>query len=172
MAKKNQAVVDLLIATRDKVHSLLSAEEDQHHQLRIDAGITRLIDQYGYMTGAEVEQKEPRKRGPAKTIAGKAIEKPKPVRTVDTSPKQEQIDELKTKIQGLYDTIETIDTKELVSKYDDMVIRGVARKVHMKVTKDEPKKLTFDFVSEVKKEVIADKERIAKAKEAAQDFKS
>lgn len=148
---KYQQVVNVLTSAQQQINELLTTPEDQIHKLRIDLGLKNHISQFSLLTGTGGnEVHEMPSLGPATTAGGVAIGKVVPVKRDEVDPKKEQMKVFAGKVESLYDQFLTIDSKELLVKYEDLVIRGVAKKAHLKVTKDDPETLTLEFIEEIK----------------------
>lgn len=148
---KYRQVINILNQAKSDVLALLSAPEDEMHRIRIGTGLTNMGQHLGLTTGTDgAEVPTAQTLGPATTIGGKPLMKAVPVKKEDTNPKDEMVKVLAGKVESLYDQFLTIDSKELLLKYEDLVLRGVAKKAHLKVTKDDPEVLTLEFIEEIK----------------------
>jgi hypothetical protein len=160
---KYSLVIDALKQAQKTVNILLIDAVDESHKLKINNELQRSIDFISLITGTSsgMEATAP-KLGPAKTIAGKKIEYKATTRPEDVMPDEFKLQKLKDKVEALYDSFLTISSEDLVKNYEDTVIRGVAKKAKMKVTKDNPAKLTIDFIDEIKMEIMTEQERQTK----------
>jgi len=161
---KYAEVIDILKDSQSKIGKLLSDPIDENHKLKIQTELQRAMDFLSLVTGlGDADAPTMVILGPARTIAGKKIEYKENTRPEDVMPDEFRLQKLKDKIDSLYDSFLTIDSKDLVKNYEDTVIRGVAKKAKMKgITKDNPVKLTIDFIDEIKAEIKSEKERQVK----------
>lgn len=148
-------VIDLLTETRDKIGQLLTEKIDEHHRLKLQSDMQRNITYLSLLTNTTATnvQTEMPTFGPAKTIAGKPIPTKDQVSREQLEPNEEKVRVLREKVDRMYADFLTIPTIDIVRHYEENVIRGVAKKAKMKVTKDDPETITVAFVDEIKKNI-------------------
>jgi len=160
---KYEKVLGVLKETMADVNRLLNDPEDENHRMKLVTELQRSHDFLALVTvSGDAGQGVHEKFGPAKTIGGKKIEYKANTKPEDVKPDEFKVGKLKDKVESLFASFLTIDTEDLLKNYEDIVIRGVAKKAKMKVTKDSPEKLTIDFIDEIKLEIMTEQERQAK----------
>lgn len=148
---KYRQVVNILNSTRQQINDLLTEPDEQTHRLRLDTALNNHTQQLALLTGTDGGEITPAPNlGPATTAGGIPIGRVPLVRKDEVDPKKEQMKVFAGKVESLYDQFLNIDSKELLLKYEDLVLRGVAKKAHLKVTKDDPETLTIEFIEEIK----------------------
>lgn len=147
-------VVAMLTEAKRLIGTMLDKQEDEAFRMRLQTNIQRDIDYLNLLTGTgDLTPVEKVSLPPATTIGGQPINKPRKVTRDDLEPEERKVVTLREKIETLYPQFLNIETKDLLLNYDELVIRGVAKKAKMKVTKDEPAELTLDFIEEIKTEI-------------------
>lgn len=157
-----KAIAALLQATKEGVNNLLSAPEDELHRLNITQQLQQLSDRLLLITGAgDMGQTQTTVLGPAKTIGGKPIGKLPRITERDLRPSDDKVLALKDQVEAALQYFNPKASSEgILANIPDIVIRGVAKKAGMKVTKDEPKEITVEFIEEIKAALLAAGERI------------
>lgn len=149
--KKFSAVIGILSDARDKISKLLSAHEDDNFRIAITHRLQMDIDKLALLHGISVDDTPVKPMGAATTIAGKPIEHVKKVSLKDTEPDDDSVKILKAYVNEMYASFLKTDTVEILKTADPLVVRGVAKKAGMnKVTKDNPEKITIEFIDEIK----------------------
>lgn len=149
-------VIDLLTETKAKINALLKGKNDEHHRLKAESDLQRLITYLSLLTNTQATNGQPETQvfGPATTIGGKPIQMKEHVSREQLEPKEEQVRVLRDKVESTYSKFLTIESIDLLKNYDNNVIRGVAKKAKMKVTKEQPETITLAFIEEIKKNII------------------
>lgn len=150
MSKHKQAI-DILLKAKADVKALLTDPTDQHHALRIDSDLQKTINMLSLTTGnGGFTTESAKSHGPATTLFGEVIEKETATDARAVKPSQKDVADLKGKVEDAYKAFPKMETKDILSDIEDLVIRGVAKKVGMKVSADNPKEITSDFIDQVK----------------------
>lgn len=167
MSYKNVSAI--LSAARDDINRELANDpEASHHRLKIEADLNRLIEYLNLITG--IGDSNPAQKidpGPATTIGGQPIKRPpSPMTAEDLEPDQRKVEELRLRVETLWNTFVTSENKDILKEVDDTTIRGLAKKAKMKVTRDYPEKVkTLQFIDELKDAILMEKARIVAADE-------
>jgi hypothetical protein len=166
--QQHEQVVDILSDTKEKIKALLSNPEDANHSLKITSSIQREIDYISLVTGVagnEATASTPTNlMPPAQTLFGDPLEvntKAAPVTNDELKPEAVKVDNLKAAVIEASKTFLTTESSDIIANMDDLVIRGVAKKYNMPVTKDEPARLTIEFIEEIKAAITKDNEEQA-----------
>lgn len=166
MSYKN--VTAILSHAKLAINEELANDSDaQHHRLKIEASLNREIEYINLITGiGDVTSDQKVSPGPATTMGGQPIKRPPAKLTSeDLEPNPRKVVELRDRVEALWHTFVTRDSRELLQEVDDTTIRGVAKKAKMKVTKDDPETITLDFIEEIKNNILMEKARIVAADE-------
>jgi len=167
-------VVSILQDAKDRLASELTEPQDQNHKIRLQHALDREINHISLVTGTGVVvDAAPRtKLGPATSIAGEKIERPKLVVARDLEPKDEKLELLRKQVNETYGIFLTTENKELLKH---VVLKGVAKKAGLNV-KDLPAKLNTKAIEEIKaaikKENDALNARITEAEKNVGDAKA
>lgn len=164
---KYQQVIDLLTETKQKISALLTDKNDEHHRLKLEADLQRDITYLSLLTNTQATngQMDAPTFGPAKTIAGKPIPTKEQVNREQLEPNEEKVQVLRNKVEAAYNTFLTTESLVILREYEENVIRGVAKKAKMKVTREEPETITLAFVEEIKQNIIEMQHRDQKNQE-------
>lgn len=152
MSHQYKAVAAILKNTIASIKELLKAPEDELHCLSVTNDLQRTHDRLLLLTGTgDLEGSQSAVLGPAKTIGGKPITKLRKFTEADMVPSDDKVFQLKQEIEAaiFYFSLES-NAEGILANIPDLIIRGVAKKAGMPVTKDEPKELTVEFIEEVK----------------------
>jgi hypothetical protein len=150
-----QKVIDLLAETKKQLAPLLTRKEDEHHRLKLESDLQRNITYLSLLTTATDPSASitPEKLGPAKTIAGKPIVVNERVKVEDLEPHAEKVQVLRNKVEAAYPRFLKMESQFILNEFEENVIRGVAKKAKMKVTAEEPEKITLPFIDEIKENI-------------------
>lgn len=152
--QKFTAVVQVLKEAQEQIKKIFTASEDENHLLKVNSSIQKNINYLSLLNGVDDTGLVTSAPGPATTIGGKAIKYPVRVTKEDTDPDKEKVATLKQHVNELYDKFLTTETDVLLKEFDDTLIRGVAKKAGFnKVTKDNPEKITREFIVEIKEAI-------------------
>lgn len=147
-------VIDILTRAKEDVTATLTHPDDEHHRLKIESAIQKNIEYLALLTQTvSPETEKPPSPGPATTIAGQKIPERQNVKRSDLEPGEAKVQLLRAQVEELYTQFLQIESLELLKQYDDNLIRGVAKKAKMKVTKEEPEEITLDFIEEIKENI-------------------
>lgn len=148
-------VIDILAGAKAAITKLLSANDDEHHRLRLEADIDRDITYLSLLTNTEnVHEEKFMKAPPATTIGGKPIVRKEIVRPTDLQPAQDKLNVLRQKVDAAYPRFVNMESLFIKNEFEDAVIRGVAKKAKMKVTREDPEKVTLEFIDEIKENIV------------------
>lgn len=163
-------VVEILQECKDHINlEMADMPDSEHHRLKLQADLNRNIEYINLLTGiGDTRPDEKVIVGPATTMGGQPIKRPPAkITSEDLEPEPRKVVELKARVEALWHTFVTRDSKEILKEVDDTTIRGVAKKAKMKVTKDDPEVITLQFVEEVKDAILMEKARIIALQEQA-----
>lgn len=147
-------VVDILTTAQKDISQALNGPEDQLHKLRLTQNLDRDIKHISLLHGVEdTTEAPPADMGPAKTIGGRPIKLQPKLMNESLAPSETAVATLKGKVEAAWVEFQTLPAKEILNKWEDLVIRGVAKKAKMKVTKDDPERLTIPFINRIKHEI-------------------
>jgi hypothetical protein len=176
---KYQKVLEILRLAQEAVSSELAGDEEaQLHQLNITSGLQRMHDRLAGLTSNVVAEGTPssggQKAGAGKsrllkgnkfqasvargTVPGRLGQGAAAGKLKDISAK---VDAYQKRVGELYDSIEDLSVKDVLSKYSEIEIRGAARKAHMDVTDAVPARLTEAVVGQIKSGIAEDRARNA-----------
>jgi len=153
MSDKYKQVLTVLQSAKAEINAILTDPDDELHRIRLTNNLQKdhdnlaLLTKSGDLVGEPVQGLKP-----AKKIGGKLIGMHKKAK-VDLKPSEEKVNVLKAKVETAFEAFPNTPAKEILKTYDDLVIRGVAKKVQMKVTADDPAKITIPFINDIKKEI-------------------
>jgi len=148
-------VAEILKEASDDIGIILKNPEDELHKLKLQQGLKRMADQIILITGSgDLENTAPVTLGPAKTIGGRSIEQIPKFTEADLAPSDDKVLQLKKDVESAYNDFASISAEEILAGYTDLVIRGVAKKLGMKVTKDNPASISIDFINEIKSKLV------------------
>jgi hypothetical protein len=180
---KYQKVLEILRLAQEAVSSELAGDEEaQLHQLNITSGLQRMHDRLAGLTSNVVAEGTPssggQKAGAGKsrllkgnkfqasvargTVPGRLGQGAAAGKLKDISAK---VDAYQKRVGELYDSIEDLSVKDVLSKYSEIEIRGAARKAHMDVTDAVPARLTEAVVGQIKSGIAEDRARVAMARQ-------
>jgi hypothetical protein len=152
MSQQYKAVAAILKNTIASINELLNDPQDELHKLSITNDLQRTHDKLLLLTGTgDLESGKSTVLGPAKTIGGVAISKQRRFTEADLVPSDDKVFKLKQDIDAALVYFNPNASAEgILTNMPDLIIRGVAKKAGLKVSKDEPKELTVEFIEEVK----------------------
>ena len=145
-----QQALAILTTAHQQTLEQLSTPEDQYHRLYIDTHFKRVIHYFGSITGTGVGVAPAEELPPATTIGGEAIQHPAAVTLDDLLPQEDAVDVLRRKVQEAYTVLLTTPTDVALTTFEPLVLRGLAKRMGLKVTQDEPKTLTKKFIDVIK----------------------
>lgn len=145
--------------------------KDDPHALRIDTGLTHMVNHLSLLTGNDAEAKSAVKIGNATSIAGEPIAKKETVKAEDLDPKDDKVAELKEAVDKVYAGFLN-DTNSELLKLDKTVLRGVAKKAGLQDYKDAVlnSKYMDKVKAAIKKEAANLQERIDQAQAKVTDL--
>jgi uncharacterized protein YbaA (DUF1428 family) len=148
-------VIDRLQQAQNEINELLSSPQDENHRLRLEADLNRSIQHISLLTRTEaINDTPPVALGPATTIAGKPLptreDRTSFTREEDLNAPTDRAAAYRNKVEKAYAGFLKEETRVILNEYEDNVIRGVAKKAKMKVTKEDPEKITLAFIEEIK----------------------
>jgi hypothetical protein len=160
MSNQYKAVAAILTSTITTISQLLNSSEDEMHKLRISNRLKQEADQLLLLTGSgDLQTGQPAVLGPATTIGGKPIGKVRKFTEADMIPSDDKVHQLKEAIEDALEYFgPEANAAGILANIPELVIRGVAKKAGLKVTKDEPKELTVEFIEQIKTALADQKE--------------
>lgn len=149
-------IVHVLSGVKDFIDKLLTKEEHQHHKIKLMSDLQRNMEYISLITGAGDVAPTAIKRLPqATTIAGQPIRFTGKKRDFDVTPEETAVNSLKDRVDMIYPSFLTMDSKDIRKNVDDSVIRGVAKKAKMfGISKDSPAEIDIAFIDKVKGKII------------------
>lgn len=153
---KYQQVAAILRKAAADAGLILVGPGDELHQIQIKNTLEREASRILLITGSgDLHASEIPVLGPAKTIGGEPIKKLRKFTEADMVPSDDKLFQLKQEVNSAieYFRVEGRTPESLIAQIPDLVIRGVAKKVGMTVTKDDPKVLSPEFVAEIQEKV-------------------
>lgn len=156
MSNKFQAAAKVLLAAKDQINVLLTGPDEELHRLRLEQTLQREADYIVMVTGSgDMHSVETQSLGPATTIGGKPISKIRKITEADLLPSDDAVLNLKQQVENalVYFGPES-NSAGILANIPELIIRGVAKKAGLKVTKDDPKELTVEFIDQVKAALV------------------
>jgi hypothetical protein len=154
---KYAAVIEQLQFAKAEIEKLLTEPEDENHRIRLTHRLQVDIDHINLLHNVGLKVSPPAPAGPATTMGGKPIIYKKRVTEEDVKPEETDVAVLKKFVKEAYDSFLTTENSEIL-KMNDTVVRGVAKKAGMnKVNKDNPEKITDQFINEIKEAIKSKK---------------
>ncbi|HLA53225.1 MAG TPA: hypothetical protein VK618_07965 [Flavitalea sp.] len=165
-------VTEILLQAKDAIYKLLDHPDDTHHRLKIITNLQRDATYLSLITGiGDVEQSPREAPGPATTIGGEPITRTTKVTPDDLEPSRERVEVLRRKVEEAYRDFPYLEDKRIMKEYEDTVIRGVAKKAKMKVTREQPEIITISFIGEIKKNIeLMEKDNIERQQQRVRDL--
>jgi hypothetical protein len=157
MSNQYKAVAAVLQNAITTINAILTSPEDEMHRIRVTNRLQQESDQLLLLTGAgDLSTGETTVLGPATTIGGKKIGKVRKFTESDLVPSDDKVHQLKEAIDDALEYFGPDASSEgILARIPELIIRGVAKKAGLKVTKDEPQEVTVDFIEEVKVALFA-----------------
>lgn len=152
MSQQYKAVAAILQQAITSVNAILNSPDDELHRLSVTNDLERSHNKLLLLTGTgDLEAQQSVVLGPAKTIGGQPIKKLRTFTEADLVPSDDKVFKLKQDIEdALVYFGEDLNNGSILANIPDMIIRGVAKRAGLKVTKDQPKELTLEFIDDVK----------------------
>lgn len=152
MSQQYKAAAAILKGAQASIEAILIHPEDEMHRLRLFNDLQRSHDQLLLLTGTgDLENQQGTVLGPAKTIGGRPIKNMPKITEADLTPSDDKVLQLKQRVESALEYFGPYANSEgILANIPDIVIRGVAKKAGLQVTKDEPKEITAEFIEEVK----------------------
>jgi hypothetical protein len=166
MANKYIQVVKVLQMAKDEIANILTSPDDEMHLIWLTNALKQNIERVNLATGVgDLDTEVPVGLQRATTIGGKPLQFPKKIAKGDISPSAEKVNVLRGKVEQAFQEFPSQPAKQILKDYEENVIRGVAKKAQMKVTADDPAKITLPFIDKIKKEikVFTEKQTAAEA---------
>jgi hypothetical protein len=162
MSNQYQAAAEVLKGAIAALNAILTKPEDEMHRIKITQTLQREADYLVLVTGAgDVTENKGSVLGPATTIGGKAIAKLPRITERELRPSDDKVLDLKEQVESaLVYFGPDADSAGILANLPDIVIRGVAKKAGLQVTKQKPEILTVEFVDQIKTAVAAQNEKI------------
>jgi hypothetical protein len=158
MSQQYKAAAKVIEGAIASINAILVGPEDEMHRLKLSQSLQREADYLLLVTGAGDlnENKDAVILGPATTIGGRPISKLPRITERDLKPSDDAVLNLKEAVENavVYFGPDS-DSAGILANIPDLVIRGVAKKAGLKVTKEQPKELTVEFIDEIKAALLA-----------------
>ncbi len=157
MSHQYKAVAAVLKSTITSINEILKDPADEMHRIRITGDLQRQHDQLLLLTGAgDLETGQSAVLGPAKTIGGKPIAKQRRFTADDMIPADDKVNNLRKQVDAAVGYFGPDASAEgILANIPELLIRGVAKKAGLQVTKDEPKDITVEFIEKIKEALAA-----------------
>jgi hypothetical protein len=152
MSQQYKAVAALLKNTIGAINELLSSPDDELHKLSVTNDLQRTHDKLLLLTGTgDLEAGQTTVLGPAKTIGGVPIAKQRRFTEADLVPADDKVFKLKQDIEEalIYFGPEA-NAAGILANIPELIIRGVAKRAGLQVTKDDPAEITVEFIESIK----------------------
>lgn len=160
---KYQVAAAILLDAYKQIEIVLNSPEDELHLIRLQQLLRRNADYLLLVTGAgDMTTPETVRLGPATTIGGKDIRKLRTFTEADIKASDDKVFQLKQRVQEALPDFYDLDAESLLAITDDVVIRGIAKKLGMKAGKNDVPVVTVDFINSIK-EKLPPKERLGEA---------
>jgi hypothetical protein len=152
MSQQYKAVAEILKGAMASINVILVGSEDEMHRVKLTQTLQREADYILLVTGAgDITDNAGPVLGPATTIGGKPISKLPRITERDLRPSDDAVLSLKEQVEdALHYFSPGGSSAGILANMPDLVVRGVAKKAGLKVTKDQPKELTVEFIDEIK----------------------
>lgn len=158
MSQQYKAAAEVIKGAIVTLNAILVGPEDEMHRLKLSQSLQHEADYLLLVTGAGdlTENKDAVVLGPATTIGGRPIAKLPRITERDLKPSDDAVLNLKEQVESalVYFGPDS-DAAGILANIPDLVVRGVAKKAGLKVTKDQPKELTVEFIDEIKAALLA-----------------
>lgn len=156
MSQQYKAVAALIKNTIAGINELLSDPNDELHRLSVTGDLQRSHDRLLLLTGTgDLETGKSAILGPAKTIGGVPIAKQRKFTEADLVPSDDKVFKLKQDIEdALASFAPEASAEGILANIPELIIRGVAKKAGLKVTKDEPAEITVEFIEQAKEALL------------------
>jgi hypothetical protein len=162
-----QQVIDLLAGVKKTIGLLLTGKDDEHHRLKLQADLDRNITYLSLLTNTpNRHEDEPTRLQPATTIGGKKIVRNQKVVRADLEPNEQRVQVLRQKVESAYSRFLNMEDLFILNEFEENVIRGVAKKAKMRVTKEDPETITLRFIAEIKDNIREQAQRDEKNEKA------
>lgn len=162
MSKHYQAAAEIIKGAIASINAILTDPEDEMHRLKLSQSLQREADYLLLVTGAgDVADNTGTVLGPATTIGGKPISKIPKITQRDLRPSDDKVLQLQEDVESalVYFGPDS-DSGGILANIPDLIIRGVARKAGLQVTKQKPEILTVEFIDQIKEAVAKLPKRI------------
>lgn len=152
MSNQYQAAAEVLKGAIAALNAILTKPEDEMHRIKLTQSLQREADYLLLVTGAgDVTENLGTVLGNATTIGGKPIAKLSRITERDLRPSDDKVLDLKDQVESaLVYFGPHSDSAGILANIPDIVIRGVAKKVGLQVTKQKPEILTVEFINQIK----------------------
>lgn len=124
--------ISILTGARDEIKILLVDSEHSHLSIGILASLEREISRLEFIGGVQPSTTTKQEFPPITNFLGEDINYPKPLTEDDLSPSELERSNFLTKVNNLYEQIDTLAPDGILNTYtipeDILVLRGVAKK--------------------------------------------
>jgi hypothetical protein len=156
MAHKNHdEVSEVILALREL--QLLSKDNLQELPAianKVNATLLQLDNFLSHLIGVPLQKIEPTKKfGPIKMEPRPAL----PENEIKSAAAMEA-DQLRHEVDEIFPDFPHRDPAELLDSLTEMQVRAVAKRAGIKVTEEDPERITLAFVKEIQQKILADRE--------------
>lgn len=157
MSQQYKAAAAILTGAITTINAILNHSDDELHRLKLIQSLQREADYLLLVTGAgDLSESTGSVLGPATTIGGRPIGKLPRITERDLRPADDAVLNLKEEVESaLFYFGPNSSSAGILANMPDLVIRGVAKKAGLTVSKDNPKELTVEFIDEIKGALLA-----------------
>lgn len=146
--------IDQLRQLKSSAKNLLSSVPNAFS--RVENGLIQLDNFLCHLTGTPTEQREPTKKfGPIRIDP-----RPQLPENEIKSAVQMEADQLIHELDEIFPSFADRDPAELVDVLTDLQVRGVAKRAGMKVTDEDPKRITVDYVKQIQQKIRNDRDHV------------
>lgn len=136
------------------IKDIYNEPADEMHLLRIRQPLQTAHNYVSLIGGQDVFLDRVESLPPATSIGGEKITRPVYPTKSDLQADKKAVDVLRDKVEALYPEFLYLTADYIAKSVEDNVVRGVAKKAGMKVSKNEPKTIHTEFVEQIKDAII------------------
>lgn len=165
MSNQVQATIDILKQARNEIDISFTDPDLRFLKQRVLMDLDKINNQLALRSGIDMlkEHSAPQQSAPLKTFMGRRIAAKHPGSTLNENelpdltkrikPKsafEMAAMELKETAEVLLEHIPTMEADDVLDKYSDLEVRAVAKLAGLPVTETDPKRITTDYIQQIK----------------------
>jgi hypothetical protein len=151
--KDYQDIIDLLENAKTGIESVTNPEI-QMLVTRLKLDLTKHINFLKVRIGEAPDAEAKPAAVPLKKVMGRVIGGPVIPSSLKITPRALEMEEVKAKVEDIYGKFAITDSDQLYDTLSDIEIRGVAKKVGLPVTDNTPKRITVEFINQIKDAIV------------------